>query len=151
MNSPCIHDAISEGAGTSSKRFAAVAAVLPSIPLTVIVPACTSIPNLDQHLNPKAYFAMADAFHVCDTAPEPTDSGRRHCNGLPNPRGPKKPAACWVFLYARQPCQSAAWVIPSRRATPRRKTLAMAASTCDISRKRMRGIACIYGCRQNRL
>lgn len=89
VNSPCIHDAISEGAGTSSKRFAAVAAVLPSIPLTVIVLACTSIPNLDQRLNPKAYFAMADAFHVCDTAPEPTDSGQRHCNGLPNPRGPK--------------------------------------------------------------
>ena len=89
VNSPCIHDAISEGAGTSSKRFAAVAAVLPSIPLTVIVLACTSIPNLDQHLNPKAYFAMADAFHVCDTAPEATDSGQRHCDGLPNPRGPK--------------------------------------------------------------
>ena len=35
LNSLCIHDAISEGAGTLSKRFVAVAPVLLSIPLTV--------------------------------------------------------------------------------------------------------------------
>lgn len=36
-----------------------------------------------------AWFATADAFHACGTAPAPMVSGQLHCDGLPNPRGPK--------------------------------------------------------------
>ena len=88
MNSLYIHDAISEGARASSKRFVAVAPVLLSMPLTVVVLACTSIPNVEQYLDSMLYFAMADPFHVCGTAPAPVVSRQLHCDGLPNPRGP---------------------------------------------------------------
>ena len=71
VNSPYIHDAISEGTGTPSKRFTAVAPALPSMPLTVVVLACTSIPNAEQHLGSMVCFAMADPFHACGTAPAP--------------------------------------------------------------------------------
>ena len=102
MNSLCIRDAISEGAGTSSKRLVAVPPVLLSMPLTVVVLARTFIPNVEQYLDSMVYFAMADPFHVCGTAPAPVVSRQFHCGGLPNPRGRKKPTACGVF-----PCLSA--------------------------------------------
>lgn len=36
-----------------------------------------------------AYLAAAGPFHACGTAPAPMVSGQLHCDGLPNPRGPK--------------------------------------------------------------
>ena len=60
-----------------------------TLPLAMVVLACTPISNVDQYLDSMTYFAMADPSHACGTAPAPMDTKQLHCYGSPNPRGQK--------------------------------------------------------------